>query len=211
MACPAEDGLSIAHWHIKGLTKRGQKPFVTKGNRRTMTVAVFIKYGHRPVVVVLPPRPKQGGKSAADDGSSTRGSSAALTTDTYREIISKHILTGRKGATGGMYSTRTTEVNLLHDRHPAHTSKAFQSFVSANFITAELLPAKAPDLSPLDYGLFPYVKNAWRREVQAARLGWDAQCTRLVELLSQANVDSFIMSLPGRIAKCLESGGQHFE
>lgn len=176
-----------------------------------MTVAVFIKYGHRPVVVVLPPRPKQGGKSAADDGSSTRGSSAALTTDTYREIISKHILTGRKGATGGMYSTRTTEVNLLHDRHPAHTSKAFQSFVSANFITAELLPAKAPDLSPLDYGLFPYVKNAWRREVQASRPSRAAQCTRLVELLSQANVDSFIMSLPGRIAKCLESGGQHFE
>lgn len=66
MACPAEDGLSVAHWHIKGLTKRGQKPFVTKGNRRTMTVAVFIKYGHRPVVVVLPPRPKQGGKSAAE-------------------------------------------------------------------------------------------------------------------------------------------------
>lgn len=207
----AEDGWSVAHWHIRGLTKRGRKPFVSKGERRTLTLAVFIKWGYKPVVVPLPDRAKNGSSQGTGASNGVSCSTAALNTAIYKDIITKHLLNGRPTTTAGRPSRGSTDLKLMHDRHPAHTSKDFKAFVSSNLFTAELLPAKAPDLSPLDYGLFPVVKNAWRRQVQQRRLSWADQCSLLIELLSNTNVDSIIEALPNRVKKCIASGGSHFE
>lgn len=201
----------MAHWHIRGLTKRGRKPFVSKGERRTLTLAVFIKWGYKPVVVTLPDRAKEDSIQGAEPGNGVSCSTAALNTAIYKDIITTHLLNGRPMTAAGRTSRGCPDLKLIHDRHPAHTSKDFQSFVSSNLFTAELLPAKAPDLSPLDYGLFPVVKNKWRRQVQQHRLGWPEQCSLLIELLSNTPVDKLIESLPGRVDKCIANGGKHFE
>ncbi len=184
---------------------------MSKGERRTLTIAVFIKWGYKPVVVALPDRAKKGSSQGSGSSNGVSCSTAALNTAIYKEIITNHLLNGRPMTAAGRTSRGSTDLKLMHDRHPAHASKDFQSFVSSNLFTAELLPAKAPDLSPLDYGLFPVVKNKWRRQVQQHRLSWPDQCSLLIELLSNTHVDKIIEALPGRVQQCIESGGNHFE
>lgn len=99
----------------------------------------------------------------------------------------------------------------MHDRHPAHTNRDLESFVSSNLFTAELLPATAPDLSHLYYGMFPFHKGTWRRQAQQGRLSWPIQCSLLTELLCNAKVDAFIAALPSRVQNRIASGGNHFD
>ena len=214
----AAQRFSGPHWHIRGHTKRGQQPFVSKGERRTFKVAVFIKYGCKPVVVVLPPKqPKQQPSSSRASSRAARGSSslpsstANLNGELYCEIVQQNLMTGRHMASGGELGSRASKLMLVHDRDPSHTSTAFAAFASKFKFTAELLPAKAPDLSPLDFGLFPNVKKEWEKTVQKCRLGWEDQCKLLVDLLSKASTDNYILSIPRRIKRCIDKRGKHFE
>lgn len=120
-------------------------------------------------------------------------------------------MTGRQVATGGELGSRASQLMLVHDRDPSHTSTAFAAFTSKFKFTVELMPAKAPDLSPLDFGLFPNVKNEWEKTVQKCRLGWEDQCKLLVDLLSKASTDEYILSIPRRIRRCIKKRGKHFE
>lgn len=211
----AAQRFSGPHWHIRGHTKRGQQPFVCKGERRTFKVAVFIKYGCKPVVVVLPAKEQPSSSKAASRAA--RGSSrlplstANLNGKLYCEIIQQNLMTGRHVASGGELGSRASKLMLVHDRDPSHTSTVFAAFASEFKFTAELLPAKAPDLSPLDFGFFPNVKKEWEKTVQKCRLGWEDQCKLLVDLLSKASPDKYILSIPRRIKRCIEKRGKHFE
>lgn len=74
-----------------------------------------------------------------------------------------------------------------------------------------VLPTKAPDLDPLDYGVFNNVKHAWQRVVQRDRPGWEEQKSLLVRLLKEFNADAAIKQLPSRIQKCIDAKGCWFE
>jgi hypothetical protein len=73
------------------------------------------------------------------------------------------------------------------------------------------LPARSPDLDPLDYGVFGAVKREWQRRVSKAQLSWSDQCSLLIELLEQADASAAIKALHNRIQKCKSAAGFHFE
>lgn len=43
------------------------------------------------------------------------------------------------------------------------------------------------------------------------RLGWEQQCTLLIQLLQQADVSAAIKALPSRIQRCIAAKGSRFE
>ena len=66
----------------------------------------------------------------------------------YTEVLSKHAL-------GPM---RTNSLTLLHDRSRVHTSKLSQRFLKEERVRSILLPARSPDLNPIE-NLFGYLKQ----------------------------------------------------
>ena len=107
--------------------------------------------------------------------------------------------------------TRSSQLTLVHDRASYHTSKAFTAFAARSNINAKLLPPRAGDLDPLDYGVFSNVKREWRRQVQRLGLDWKGQCYLLIELLQDFDADASIRALPHKINACIKAQGRHFE
>ena len=126
-------------------------------------------------------------------------------------MIQENYKVGRGHADGRVYSTRNFVLKLLCDRASPHTANTFRSWCSQNRVELLLLPAKAADLDPLDYGVFNNVKHAWCRAVQQDKLEWGEPKQLLVQLLQGASANAAIMQLPSRIQKCIASQGKHFE
>ena len=174
-----------------------------------MKLAVFVKVGCSPIVVVASQHSSSQEQRVA--GSNSRAASSAnigWSGERYSECVRQALLGGGGGSAAG---TRSAKLCLVHDLDSAHTSNAFKQFASASNIEVVQLPAKAPDLDPLDYGVFGPVKRAWEKQVWADRLGWDAQCQLLIQLLEACNPTAAIKALPSRIEQCIESKGWHFE
>jgi hypothetical protein len=55
------------------------------------------------------------------------------------------------------------------------------------------------------------VVKQFDKHVLQRRLDWHDQCQLLLQLLEAVNPDAAIKSLPGRIKKCIEANGHHFE
>lgn len=198
-----------ARWHIKGLTWRKAQPFVPATERHSMKLAVFVKAGCSPIVVVASQHSSSQEQRMA--GSSSRAASSAnigWSGERYSECVRQALLGGNGGSATG---TRSAKLQLVHDLDSAHTSTAFKQFASTNSIEVVQLPAKAPDLDPLDYGVFGPAKRAWEKQVWADRLGWDAQCQLLIQLLETCNPTAAIKALPSRIEQCIQAKGWHFE
>lgn len=198
-----------ARWYIKGLTKQRQQRFVPSGQRHSIKLSVFIRMGHKPIVVVASQHSSsQDNKAASSSRAVTKNLNIAWSGARYNDVVQEALL----GSGGDGASTqRTAKVKLVHDRDSCHTSSTFKTFAQANGIDLVQLPAKAPDLDPLDYGVFGPVKRAWETTVWQERLGWTAQCQLLTQLLKEYNCDAAIASLPGRIHECIEAQGWHFE
>ena len=198
-----------ARWYIKGLTKTRRQRFVPSGKRHSIKLAVFIRMGHSPIVVVASQHSSsQDNKADSSSRAATKNANIAWSGARYRTVVQEALL----GGGGDSAPTqRSAKVKLVHDRDSCHTSGIFRTFAQANGIELVVLPAKAPDLDPLDYGVFGPVKRAWEKTVWQEQLGWTAQCQLLIQLLKEYDCDAAIASLPGRIHKCIEAQGWHFE
>ena len=198
-----------ARWYIKGMTGQRPQRFVPGGKRHSMKLAVFIQLGRKPIVVVASQHsPGQNKQAAGRSSTVTSNTNIAWSGERYCEVVQQALL-GGGGASGG--ERHKTPLKLVHDRDSCHTSQAFRTFARNNKIDLVELPAKSPDLDPLDYGVFGSVKRAWEKEVWANKLGWTAQWQLLVKLLKEKNTDASIASFPSRIQNCKEAEGWHFE
>lgn len=206
---PAGTKYAPARWYIKGLTGRRPQRFVPSGGRHTMKLAVFVQMGCKPIVVVASQHSStQNNQAAGSSRSAISNTNIAWSGARYCEVVRQALLGG--GAASG--ATRSPgKVRLVHDRDSCHTSHTFTAFAHDNSIEVLGLPAKSADLDPLDYGVFGPVKRAWEKDVWAGKLSWKAQWQLLVEFLEKYNADAAIASLPGRIQKCIEAEGWHFE
>ena len=108
-------------------------------------------------------------------------------------------------------ATRRQTLKLCLDRDPYHAAKRTVAFPAPHGVDVLVLPAKAPDLDPLDYGVFSNVKRAWQRVVRRDRPGWEEQKSLFVRLLNEFNVDAAVKQMPSRIRKCIEAKGRWFE
>ena len=173
-------------------------------------MAVFVRLGLKPIVVVVHKGSGQAQEAEAGAGTSSNKKGAGAYTMSgadYIKIVEEKLMghpNNRAAVVGG-------RLKLVHDRHTAHTSKAFKTFASRDRLGVVLLPAKASDLDPLDYGVFGGVVKQFDKQVLQRRLDWQDHCQLLLQLLEAVNPDAAIKSLPGGIKKCIEANGHHFE
>lgn len=196
--------------YIKGETPKPKRLLKDDANSGQQWLAVvLIKLGRRPVVTPVP--------APADPYSYTtwlsRGKDPKkrdLTAITYKRIV-KDVVLGKGNLRDGTISRPRRTIYLLHDRDPAHKSKLFAQFAANYNIHSELLPARSPDLDPLDYGVFGPAQKKLDRELELRSMTFEEQCNFLQEAIESADVDAAIMALPDRIARCIKAKGGHFE
>jgi hypothetical protein len=101
------------------------------------------------------------------------------------------------------------------DSATAHTARAtinyLEEFFPGRLISSGLWPSRSPDMTPLDFFLFPYLKNVVFRnpinnleELQHA----------IEEAIGNVGPEMLInvfTNLSNRVQLCLQQGGQHFE
>ena len=134
-----------------------------------------------------------------------------LVTESYcRLVLTELAQRGGKMGHGRRRSPRNP-VRLVHDKDSVHTSKETAAFAGSHNIVLTELPARSPDLDPLDYGVFGGLKQKWRRAVRKQQLDWDAACALFIHMLIEADATHAIQSLPSRIQKCIVAKGAHFE
>lgn len=196
--------------YIKGVTPKPSRVLAEQdtGGQQWLAV-VLLKLGKPPMVKIVPP--------PADPYAYTtwlsRGKNPSkrdLTGITYKRFI-KDALLGKGTIERGTLQLPRRPLNLLHDRDSAHTSKVFTSFVATYNVNAVLLPARSPDLDPLDYGVFGPAQKKLDAEMEKRRMTFDEQCSFLEQTIKETNTDAVIMALPGRIARCIKAKGGHFE
>lgn len=196
-------------WYIPGVTPRPTRPFAQSGQRHRMRLVVFVKMGQQPIVVRTDNMAASG--QAAGSSSNAAEEPPPWNAELFCSIVEEHLL----GHPTNRLGRRQGPVKLVLDRDPAHKNKLFQSFASQHGMKICFLPAKAPDLDPLDYGIFGLVKQSWEKYCfkgnQRGRLSWKQQCQLLVEMLEAVGPTPAIAALPSRIDKCIAAGGSHFE
>ena len=197
-------------WYVRGHTPRPSKPFVPSNKRRSLKLATFIKMGHKPIVVTIDEMAEQQQQDAGTS-SSAHTSKSAWNAEVFCRIVEQKLLSHRSNRAG----RRQGPVKLVLDRDSVHLNNRFQAFAKKREMKVLFLPAKAPDLDPLDYGIFGTVKQAFEKRCfsgrQRGQLSWEQQCQILIDLLEAVNPDSTIAALPSRIQKCIAARGGHFE
>ena len=137
-------------------------------------------------------------------------SGSALTANSYQHYVLRPLADmGHKDA--AQRRSPRHPVRVVHDKDPTHAAKSTSVFAANHHMELIELPARAPDLDPLDYGVFGGVKLEWMRRVSKEALTWEAQCDLLIELLQKADATAAIKALPSRIQKCIDIKGAHFE
>ena len=205
---------SIPHLYIAGHSPRPARRLDDTKERRSFTVAVAIRFGHPNLVVELPTPAQVEARAHSKKGAPflkpDNPPSSALTSRSYTKRV-LHELLGAGNTGGHLRRSPRNPVRLVHDRSPVHTAVETLKYAREHNIVLTTLPARAADLDPLDYGVFGAVKKEWRRRVAKERLGWEQQCTLLIQLLQQADVSAAIKALPSRIQRCIAAKGSRFE
>lgn len=196
--------------YIKGVTP---KPAAMLRDRsvqpESATWVVLIKSGQPPTVLPV---------TAANDkhpnsiwlGKGKDPNRPDLTGEAYGKKV-KETLLGKGNVRDGTLVPPATPIRLLHDHDPAHTSKAFKALAARYNIDAMLLPARSPDLNPLDYGVFGAAQRKLEREMERQRMTFDEQRAFMERTLQECDTDAAIAALPRRIAACIAAKGGHFE
>jgi hypothetical protein len=207
---PAARKRSAPQLYIKGVTPQPKALLQEKEEGgRTWEAVVLIRKGQPPTVAPVPPPHDPHPRSVwLSKGKNTEH--ATLTGAIYKRII-KDTLLGPGNERDGTLHPPRHPINLLHDRDPAHRSKEFLAFAKRYNINAELLPARSPDLDPLDYGVFGPAQRSLDRELERRTMTFEQQCAYLEGHIKQANTDAAIAALPSRIARCIAARGWHFE
>lgn len=101
------------------------------------------------------------------------------------------------------------------DGATAHTAREtiayLQQFYDNRIISKDLWPPRSPDLTPLDYFLFPHLKNTIFKEpihtIEDLKTRITEECNRITpETLARV-----FTNMKRRVAMCLEVNGYHFQ
>jgi hypothetical protein len=201
---------SASQLYIKGVTPKPARLLAAKEDKAvSATWVVIIKHGRPPTLKRLPP-PNDPHPRSIWLGKGKNPERPDLTGAQYRVYV-KDTLLGKGNLKDGTLRRPRRPVNLLHDRDTAHTSTAFKSFAASYNVNAVLLPARSPDLDPLDYGVFGPAQRKLEAERERRVMTFEEECTFLERAIQGANTDAAIAALPGRIKRCIAAKGGHFE
>ncbi len=180
-----------------------------------MMVAVCIRLG-RPNLVVRLPTPEEKVQRAKKKKGSVwltpeHPAQSPLTSASYIRYVLTELLGAEQMTGPGRRRSPRHPLTLVHDKDSVHTSQETRAFASRHNIVLIELPARSPDLDPLDFGVFGAVKNSWRAAITRQQLSWEQQCELFIHMLQQASGDAAINGIPGRIGQCIAAAGRHFE
>lgn len=136
--------------------------------------------------------------------------------DRYHSLLQYHVLPELRHWNGGSLATLVWQ----QDGAPCHVTNRNMRYldsqfgdrvVSRNSIQGRDWPARSPDLNPLDYFLWGYLKSKvyspWPRNLDDL----ETNIRREVRNLQPAMIRRAIMEIKVRAQKCLNARGGHFE
>ena len=102
-----------------------------------------------------------------------------------------------------------------NDNATPHTSGLSTQYLERRFqdrvIGKDLWPARSPDLSPLDFFLFGYLKKRVYRNTPASTEDLKTAIVEEVATVNQGMLQNVFRNILTRVKKCTSRGGQHFQ
>lgn len=113
---------------------------------------------------------------------------------------------------------QTNQLFFQQDGAPAHNSRTVKEMLiqqfGENFIATHgpvPWPARSPDLTPLDYFLWGYVKNEIYKDTYNAIDDLKRSLENILNGINNIVMLNAVQSLKRRIQLCIENNGHHFE
>lgn len=135
------------------------------------------------------------------------GEAVTITTERYIQMLQS--IFGRR---------RTSKLWFQQDGAPAHTSKDAMDWLTARFSDTFIShrsefpwPPRSPDLSPLDYFLWGYVKDHVFRSKPASLDELKKEVREVIASINSEMLGKVIANFGRRIEKCIAADGGHFE
>jgi hypothetical protein len=96
--------------------------------------------------------------------------------------------------------------------HTAPTSlNHLATFFDDRIISRGLWPARSPDLTPLDYFLFPYLKNIFSKKPINPLQDLPSRIVEECQRITPRILENVFENMKRRVALCIEANGKHFE
>ena len=104
-------------------------------------------------------------------------------------------------------------VTWQEDNATAHTAKKTRAFAASKFPHRMSWPAQSPDLSPLDYCINDYVKEAAAQALPEISKPEEVRAAvkKVVREMPRSVVEKAIDHFPQRLRLCVAQGGGHIE
>lgn len=138
---------------------------------------------------------------------------ARLNTETYMNVLSEHVEEQLEELSVTEYS------NLIfqHDGAPAHFARPVREYLNGRY--AEWIgrggpipwPARSPDLTPLDFFLWGFVKNYVYAKECSSEEEMKARIQTAFTSITPAMLTNARLSLHRRTSLCIQEEGRHFE
>ena len=193
---------------LHGVTQPREILHVSKPLRATMKIIVALIPGRDQVVV----RPvggtaKNTGLQPAlvfnkRDGSVAQGFCGSEYLD-FLKLIFESIYHTR------VRSLRGPSLALVHDRDPAHQDVRVKEYLESRGIANCMLPARSPDLDPLDYCVFGHCKRSVGRRDTTTLEGFNDRCRALIQHLESLDAQVQTAGFKSRLQRVIDAQGGH--
>lgn len=196
----------MRHVHVSGVTEHPQRTFVgNRDHRRRLKVLVAVSLTAHPTVIPLTGSKYNGCPALKQYPTPAGGVHTDLSGDEYRDalelVFKEHCLHNKRGSRRFVW----------HDRATQHKSLQVKAWALQQRVEPILLPARSPDLDPLDYGVFGAAKHWMRRSLHVEGKSWDQACVGFVAYLRAVDAGAAIRELPLRLQACVDCEGKHLE
>lgn len=115
----------------------------------------------------------------------------------YTSVLSKHALE----------PMRTNSLTILQDRSRVHTSKHSQQFLKEQKVKSILLPARSPDINPIE-NLFGYLKQLLQQRPTRTLQQLRNEVRRAWRNLSEDLLQQLATSMPRRMREVIKLSGE---
>jgi hypothetical protein len=108
------------------------------------------------------------------------------------------------------FPSKVSRAMLVHDKSKQHCSKTAVEGLQKLGLAVMVQPPRSPDVMPLDYGVFGFIKKQLVRDVPR-HAAWGERVERFKELLLECSPASTIAEYPLRLKAIIDSKGGHIE
>ena len=193
---------------MNGVTQPRERMHVSKPLRATMKIIVALIPGlDRVVVRPVGGTTKNTGLQPAvvfnkQDGTIAKSFGGEEHLD-FLKLIFEEIYQTREASSQG------PSLALVHDRDPAHHDTRVKEYLEKRRIENCMLPARSPDLDPLDYCVFGHCKRSVGRWDTTSLQGFNDKCRALIKHLQSLDAEVQTAGFKARLQRVIDAKGGH--